>query len=133
MSDTVTIVTTPITETIVTIEGGSSVTVTESVDSVTATNVAQRGPIGIQGTPGADGVGQDGSDGAAGLSAYQVALANGFVGTEAEWLESLRGQDGEDGSSSGSAWGGITGTLSAQTDLQTALDAKAATSHNHDA
>lgn len=31
------------------------------------------------------------------------------------------------------SWGGISGTLSAQTDLQTALDAKAATSHNHDA
>ena len=30
------------------------------------------------------------------------------------------------------AWGGITGTLSAQTDLQGELDAKAATTHNHD-
>jgi hypothetical protein len=29
------------------------------------------------------------------------------------------------------AWGSITGTLSAQTDLQTALDGKAATSHTH--
>lgn len=25
-----------------------------------------------------------------GLSAYQVALANGFVGSEAEWLDSLK-------------------------------------------
>lgn len=32
-----------------------------------------------------------------GLSAYEVAVANGFVGTEAEWLESLHGRDGEDG------------------------------------
>jgi hypothetical protein len=32
---------------------------------------------------------------------------------------------------SGVAWGGITGTLSNQTDLQTALDGKAATSHTH--
>lgn len=31
------------------------------------------------------------------------------------------------------AWGGITGTLSAQTDLQNALDAKSASGHNHDA
>jgi hypothetical protein len=31
------------------------------------------------------------------------------------------------------AWGGITGTLSDQTDLQTALDAKSASGHNHDA
>ncbi|MHC4648920.1 MAG: hypothetical protein ACYTBJ_25990 [Planctomycetota bacterium] len=35
------------------------------------------------------------------------------------------------GGGSGVAWGGITGTLSAQTDLQSALDAKAATSHTH--
>jgi len=30
------------------------------------------------------------------------------------------------------AWGTLTGTLSNQTDLQTALDGKSATSHNHD-
>lgn len=28
--------------------------------------------------------------GAQGLSAYDIAVANGFVGTEAEWLESLK-------------------------------------------
>lgn len=32
-----------------------------------------------------------------GLSAYQIALANGFVGTESEWLDSLVGTDGSDG------------------------------------
>lgn len=32
---------------------------------------------------------------------------------------------------SGAVWGSITGTLSNQTDLQTALDGKASTSHNH--
>ena len=31
----------------------------------------------------------------------------------------------------GASWGSITGTLSSQTDLQTALDGKSATSHNH--
>jgi hypothetical protein len=31
------------------------------------------------------------------------------------------------------AWGGITGTLASQTDLQTALNGKAASSHTHDA
>ena len=30
-----------------------------------------------------------------GKSAYEVAVANGFVGTEAEWLTSLNGTDGE--------------------------------------
>lgn len=34
--------------------------------------------------------------------------------------------------SGSSAWGSITGTLSDQTDLQGALDAKSATTHNHD-
>lgn len=32
-----------------------------------------------------------------GKSAYEIALANGFEGTEAEWLESLHGKDGADG------------------------------------
>ena len=31
-----------------------------------------------------------------GMSAYEVAVANGFIGTEVEWLESLRGEDAED-------------------------------------
>lgn len=30
-------------------------------------------------------------------SAYQIAVANGFVGTESEWLESLKGQKGDPG------------------------------------
>lgn len=30
-----------------------------------------------------------------GKSAYEIAVENGFVGTEAEWLESLKGKDGE--------------------------------------
>ena len=38
--------------------------------------------------------GQDGKDGKDGKSAYQTALDNGFVGTEEEWLESLKGEDG---------------------------------------
>lgn len=29
-----------------------------------------------------------------GKSAYEIAVQNGFVGTEAEWLESLQGEDG---------------------------------------
>jgi hypothetical protein len=28
-------------------------------------------------------------------SAYDIAVRNGFVGTEQEWLESLKGKDGE--------------------------------------
>lgn len=32
-----------------------------------------------------------------GKSAYEIAVENGFVGTEAEWLASLHGRDGKDG------------------------------------
>jgi hypothetical protein len=49
----------------------------------------------ITGPAGADGA--DGIDGIDGASAYEVAVANGFVGTEAAWLESLIGPQGETG------------------------------------
>lgn len=32
-----------------------------------------------------------------GKSAYQIAIENGFVGTESEWLKSLKGEKGTDG------------------------------------
>lgn len=41
--------------------------------------------------------GADGKDGKDGLSAYELAVENGFVGTATEWLESLRGADNKDG------------------------------------
>ncbi len=50
-----------------------------------------------------------------GLSAYEIALVNGFVGTEAEWLASLQGSP---------EWGLITGDIADQVDLKAALDAK---------
>ena len=50
-----------------------------------------RGPQGPQGETGATG-----ATGAAGASAYQIAVANGFQGTEEEWLESLHGDDAPD-------------------------------------
>lgn len=67
-----------------------------------------QGDVGPQGPPGADSVvpgpkgdtgeaGPAGSPGADGDSAYQVAVANGFVGTEAEWLASLVGPQGPQG------------------------------------
>lgn len=54
-----------------------------------------RGPQGEPGAAGADG--EPGDPGPAGASAYQVAIANGFVGTEAAWLASLQGAPGSDG------------------------------------
>ena len=40
---------------------------------------------------------QAGANGKDGRSAYEIATENGFVGTVAEWLESLKGRDGIDG------------------------------------
>ena len=41
--------------------------------------------------------GSGGGTGIAGKSAYEIAVDNGFVGTETEWLESLKGSDGNKG------------------------------------
>lgn len=38
-----------------------------------------------------------GGGGAEGKSAYEVAVDNGFEGTEEEWLESLKGKPGDKG------------------------------------
>ena len=67
----------------------------------------QQGIAGEQGPAGADGApGADGADGLDGDSAYQVAVSNGFTGTEAEWLTSLVGATGPQGEP------GISGTTS---------------------
>ena len=61
----------------------------------------ERGTDGIDGTNGNDGVdgtnGTNGIDGIDGKSAYEIAIENGFIGTEAEWIASLKGADGKDG------------------------------------
>ena len=43
------------------------------------------------------GNGINGKDGENGLSAYELAVQNGFTGTLAEWLNSLKGTDGING------------------------------------
>ena len=53
------------------------------------------GKQGEQGEPGKNGA--DGQNGVDGKSAYEIAVANGYSGTEAEWLEHLRGKDGKNG------------------------------------
>ena len=78
-------------ETIVTFNDGSTLTI----------------PRGAQGEKGEDGQSITFDDltdeqkaelsGKDGLSAYQVAVDNGFIGSEYEWLESLKGQNGSDG------------------------------------
>ena len=69
-----------------------------------------QGPQGIQGETGATGsqgpqgvkgdkgdTGATGPQGPEGDSAYDVAVAGGFVGTEAQWLASLEGPQGPQG------------------------------------
>lgn len=45
----------------------------------------------------------NGKDGNDGLSAYEIAVKNGFTGSELEWLESLTGQNGSDGADGANA------------------------------
>lgn len=47
----------------------------------------------FQGKPG-----RDGTDGRDGDDAYRIAVRNGFLGTEKEWLLTLKGQDGKSAS-----------------------------------
>lgn len=95
-------------------EGGGAV---DSVNGQTGDVVLDAGDVGAisaetVGEPGGvAGLGPDGKvpaeqlpdiigePGPPGLSAYQVAVVEGYEGTEAEWLESLVGADGEDGAS----------------------------------
>lgn len=91
------------------VENGFVGTETEWLESLRGKDGAM-GPQGEQGPPGADGQpgkngeqgspgvdGRDGLDGTNGKSAFEIAVENGFVGTEAEWLESLKGKDGAAG------------------------------------
>lgn len=64
----------------------------------------ERGLTGAKGDKGSDGLnGKDGLPGAKGVdgkdgkSAYQIAVAQGFAGSEAAWLLSLKGEKGEKG------------------------------------
>lgn len=57
----------------------------------------EQGQQGIQGVKGDTGA--TGANGQDGKSAYQIALDNGFVGTQSEWLASLKGDKGDTGAS----------------------------------
>lgn len=72
-----------------------------------------QGPIGPEGPQGLQGLqgdtGPAGAPGTDGASAYQVAVAGGFAGTEAEWLASLRGTDGAPGADGAQGTAGTPG------------------------
>jgi len=85
-----------------------------------------KGEKGEAGNPGPEGKpGINGLNGPTGASAYEIAVANGFDGTESEWLDSLvgpagkKGKDGEDGLNGrpgiGIASGGTTGQVLVKT------------------
>ena len=71
------------------------------------------GPQGIQGPAGNDGAdgtnGTNGVDGADGSSAYQIWITAGNTGTEAEFLTSLAGAQGETGAQGPQGIQGETG------------------------
>ena len=76
-----------------------------------------QGPQGIQGTAGNDGAtgpqgpaGSNGTNGINGQSAYEIAVTNGYIGTEAQWLTSLQGATGAQGPAGPT---GLTGAMGA--------------------
>lgn len=60
-----------------------------------------KGDTGDKGEPGEQGPkgdkGDAGEVGNDGLSAYEIAVKNGYIGTETEWLSSLKGDKGDTG------------------------------------
>ena len=82
--------------------------------------IGNTGPAGPQGATGAQGpIGADGSDGANGSSAYEIWTAAGNTGTEAEFLASLVGAQGETGATGPTGPQGETGPLVSGTNGQT--------------
>ena len=68
------------------------------------------GATGPAGANGKDGVnGADGKPGSNGLSAYELAVKNGFTGNESAWLESLKGEQGVPGPAGADGKNGVNG------------------------
>lgn len=77
-----------------------------------------QGPAGSVGPAGATGPAGDpgapGADGADGKSAFQTAVENGFIGTEAQWLASLKGPQGDVGPQGTPGTNGVDGAQGPQ-------------------
>ena len=81
----------------------------------------ETGPQGIQGETEATGpqglqgvAGTNGTNGTNGSNAYQVAVGNGFIGSEAQWLLSLQGLPGAIGAAGTNGTNGNDGTTGPQ-------------------
>ena len=78
---------------------------TKVLNWIQANVQGEKGDQGVAGANGANGTnGIDGQDGVDGLSAYQIAVNNGFVGTEQQWLGSLKGATGNSGANGTNGW-----------------------------
>ena len=78
----------------------------------------EKGLQGVAGKDGKDGVnGVSGSNGKDGLSAYQIAIANGYKGTQQEWLQSLVGTTGVAGSNGLNGWSPVLKTVARGDDV----------------
>lgn len=67
-----------------------------------------KGEKGDTGAKGADG--KDGTNGTNGKSAYQIAVDEGYTGTESEWITSLKGATGQRGEKGEQGTPGTNGT-----------------------
>ena len=75
-----------------------------------------QGPKGDKGDPGLKGSkgdkgdkGDKGNNGVAGKSAYQIAVDNGYIGTESAWVASLKGDKGDKGDTGARGIQGLQG------------------------
>ena len=66
--------------------GGSNIITADSVEQLPDPASVPEGALGF--VPSARGAAE---------SAYEIAVRNGFVGSETDWLESLKGEPGEPG------------------------------------
>ena len=82
----------------------------------------EKGRDGVDGLPGTPG--KNGVDGKDGKSAYQIAVAQGFAGSEAAWLLSLKGEKGEKGDPGSGGSGTDTTALQQEIDALKAAVAK---------
>ena len=89
------------------LDDGKSRTITQAVLASWINN-NMAGAKGEQGVAGKDGIngkdGVNGTNGKDGLSAYQIAVANGFIGTQQQWVESLGGIKGDKGDNGDNGW-----------------------------
>ena len=102
------------------VQGGFSGTEAEWLESLVGPkgdkgDQGNKGDTGSRGEKGEPGLG--GVDGEDGESAYEVAVANGFVGTVVEWLASLKGEKGDKGDTGEPGADGTSAPIASQLEV----------------